>query len=153
MESIDSRWDLGWRGLLVLGLGIALTLSVVVPSTAGATELWQGKWKIRVEGGAPGKMCLKQKGDYVEGKFQSEDTTKFGEIWGDLTRRQTEWDGQYKDEGTGDKGSFHASQGEEGTFAGTFKPRSDAEPPPKYTWGGTRTDFDGGYRECVRSIK
>ena len=132
-----------------LGLGIGLICIGLLPSTAAATGLWDGKWKIRVEDGKPGKMCLKETGNYVEGKFQSEDPGKFGIIWGDLTRRDQNWDGGYKDKGTGDKGSFTASQGELDSFDGSFKPRDAGR---RYDWGGIRTDKDIGYHECVKSL-
>ena len=134
-----------------VALALAIALIALAPSSApaAAEEFWEGKWKIRVEGGSPGFMCLKQQRDYVEGKFQSEDPGKFGEIWGDLTQRRQIWDGGYKDKGTGDKGGFHAEYIEGGSFSGSFKPR---EANRRYDWGGKQLDFDGGYRDCVKSL-
>ena len=132
-----------------LGLGIGLVCVCLLPSTAGAAGLWDGLWKIRVEDGKPGKMCLKETGNYVEGKFQSEDPGKFGVISGDLTLRDQNWDGSYKDKGTGDKGSFHAEQGEVDSFDGSFKPRGADR---RFAWGGIRTDKDIGYHECVKKL-
>ena len=134
-----------------LGLGVALICVGLLPSTAGAAAgLWDGLWKIRVEGGQPGKMCLKETSrNYVEGKFQSEDPSKFGIIWGDLTRRDQEWDGGFKDKGTGDKGSFHAELGEAGRFDGSFKSRNAEQ---RLSWGGVRLDDDIGYNACVKTL-
>ena len=132
-----------------LVVGVALICVGLLPSTASGAGLWDGKWKIRVEGGAPGKMCLKESGNFVEGKFQSEDPGKFGVISGDLTLRDQNWDGSYKDKGTGDKGGFHAEQGEADAFDGSFKPRGSDR---RYDWGGVRTDKNIGYRDCLKSI-
>ncbi len=134
-----------------IGLGIALVVVAVVPSNAAAASLWEGKWTIQVQGGAEQKMCLKESHDFVEGQFQSTDRGKFGVISGDLSRRDQNWEGRYKDKGTGDKGTFKADQGESDFFSGTFKPK-DQDPPATYDWSGTRTDKDIGYNKCVKSL-
>ena len=132
-----------------LGVGVALVAAALVPATASAAKLWDGKWKYHVEGGGVGKMCLDQQGDYVEGKFQSSDPGKHGVIWGDLSHRGTAWDGKYKDKGTGDRGSFSVSLAEGGGFEGYFDSRSGGS----YRWRGHQVDFDGSYDKCVRQIK
>jgi hypothetical protein len=95
-------------------------------------------------------MCLRQDGDAVVGKFQSENPGKHGTIGGELSQRQQNWNGGYRDRGTGDKGKFHAEQGEFDHFHGWFKSNFGDE---RYKWGGRRLDGDIGYNRCVESIK
>jgi hypothetical protein len=135
---------------LAWGVVVALVAAALVPAIASAEKLWEGKWKYQVEGGGRGKMCLKQDGDDVYGKFQASDPGKHGTIGGTLTQRQQNWNGGYRDRGTGDKGKFHAAQGEADHFAGWFKSNSG---DTKYDWGGQRIDENIGYAACVASIK